>query len=479
MFIMKNITIRASALVTALVCSHIAFAVDKPLESGESPPNYDASIIARDVVVQAGDTLSAIAKRELGRAAFVSVLAEYNNLALSATLTPGDVVRIPIHVPSRGEYAEVVFVKGTVTATRVLATSTRTTVASAAGVTSSAGMNAPIYDFSTEVIDLAKNTKIFPGDEIKTSVDGYASIAFSTGSVINLQPDTVATLQRLACLPTDDSCIIEINTVGGNVTSDVERRDQQPVEFIITTPYASAAVRGTIFDITAAQTLAVGVTEGDVDINAQGELKPLPTGFGLTVEEGQPPGEPVELIPAPVFKRIPARFAPGDTVEWFPFSSASTYKVVLSSDEAANEAFLDFQVPADSSVLPLQDVLTDPVDPGNYFLTLRAVDENGLQGFTSNTPITLAAIDPDIAPAGTRVVREGSEFLVTVEDGPEEALGYEIQISADEAFSDPLSVDVNQSGTAVFRLDQDQVFTRARALVDPFTVSAFGAVGSN
>ena len=476
---MKNITIRASALVTALVCSHIAYAVDKPLESGESPPTYDASIIARDVVVQAGDTLSAIAKRELGRTAFVSVLAEYNNLALSATLTPGDVIRIPIHVPSRGEYAEVVFVKGTVTATRVLATSTRTTVASAAGVNSSTGMNAPIYDFSTEVIDLARNTKVFPGDELKTSDDGYASIAFSTGSVINLQPDTVATLQRLTCLPSDDSCIIEINTISGSVTSDVEARDLQPVEFIITTPYASAAVRGTVFDLDAAQALLVGVTEGSVDVSSQGELKPLPTGFGLTVEEGEPPGDPVELMPAPVFKRVPARIALGDTVEWWPFSDAATYKVVLSNDELANEAFLDFQVPADSSVLPLQDVLVDPVDPGDYFLTLRAVDSNGLMGFTSNTRITLAAIDPDLEPVGTSVVRDGSEFLVTVENGPEEALGYEIQISSDEAFSDPLSVDVNQTGTAVFRIDQDQVFTRARVLVDPFTVSAFGAIGSN
>lgn len=476
---MELVSKKAIALVLLLSMAGFANA-DNTLTASSDLSGHDYTIIARDVVVQEGDSLSAIARRELGKAAFAPLLAEYNKLSVSSILQPGDIVRIPIQVPPRGEFAEVVFVKGTVTATRVLSTGTLATRVSApvAGTVNDV-MNVTQPNANTEVITLTRNAQVFAGDTIATSSDGYISIAFSSDSVINLQPDTTATLQRLVCLEADDSCVIEIDTERGRVTSDVEARDQQPVEFRINTPYASAAVRGTVFDVDAADKLLVGVTEGGVDVSAQGESVELDTGFGLAVKEGEPPGDPVELIPAPVFKRIPARIAEGDTLEWWPFIDAAAYQVMLSTDEAANETLTDFEVPADSAILALQDTLEAPVGSGDYFLTLRAVDSNGLLGFTSNTRISLADIDPDVSPVTTSVVRDGSEFLITVEDRPVDAPGFEIQISSDEEFSDPISVDVNEQGTAVFRLDEDQVFTRARILLDPFTVSAFGEVSSN
>ena len=48
-----------------------------------------------------------------------------------------------------------------------------------------------------------------------------------------------------------------------------------------------------------------------------------------------------------------------------------------------------------------------------------------------------------------------------------------------EAFEDPLSVDVNTTGAAVFRLASDRVFSRARILLDPQTVSTFGEISSS
>lgn len=475
---MKSAAFKTATLVLALCTTSFATANESP-EASKGSAAHDYTIISRDVIVQDGDTLISIARQHLGKTAYAPLLAGYNNLPLSASLQAGDIVRIPIQVPPRAEFAEVVFLKGTVTATRRLETGTRGT-----------GINTPMAvpvlnvterSFNTEVIPLSRDAQVFVGDMITTSGNGYVSIAFSSDSVINLQPDTVATIERLVCLESDDSCIIEIDTQRGRVTSDVEARDQQPVEFRINTPYASAAVRGTVFDMDAAGQLLVGVTEGGVDVTAQGESVELDTGFGLTVQEGEPPGEPIELIPAPVFKRVPARMAEGDTVEWWPFIDAANYQIQLSTDEAANETLSQFEVPSDGIVLALQDTLQDSVNSGDYFLTVRAVDTNGLLGFTSNTRITLADIDPDIEPVSTRVLREGSEFIITVdEEGrPDEVQGYEIQISSDEAFTDPLSLDVTDQGTAVFRIDSDQVFTRARVLIDPFTVSAFGEVSSN
>ena len=475
---MKCTAFKTVAFVISLCTISAADANDAALtDSSLARPGY--TIISRDVVVQDGDTLISIARQQLGKSAFAPLLAGYNNLSVSATLQSGDIVRIPIQVPPRGEFAEVVFVKGTVIATRRLDTGTRGTATNTPMARTV--VNVTQDNVETEEIILLRDAQVFPGDTITTSRNSYISIAFSSDSVINLQPETVATIERLVCLESDDSCIIEINTQRGSVTSDVEARDQQPVEFRINTPYASAAVRGTVFDMDAADQLLVGVTEGGVDVSAQGESVVLDTGFGLTVQEGEPPGDPIELIPAPVFKRVPARIAAGDTVEWWPFIDAANYQVQLSTDEAANETLSQFDVTGDDIVLDLRDTMTEPVNSGDYFLTVRAVDTNGLLGFTSNTRITLADIDPDIGTINTRVLREGSEFIITVDEDsrPAEAQGYEIQISSDETFADPLSLDVNEQGIAVFRVDADQVFTRARALIDPFTVSAFGEVSSN
>ncbi len=474
---------RITKLVVFLALSVLASTVtaNETLPASQSLSASKHAIISRDVTVQNGDTLASIARRELGKSAFVSLLAQYNNIRPLAPLTPGDIVRIPIQVPPRGEFAEVVFVKGRVTAARMLGIGTLAsrTTASVAGSVSDDAMSITSPDQNLEVIELTRGARIFSGDLISTSDDGFVSIAFSSGSVINLQPDTIASLDRLACLPADDSCLVQITTERGRVMSDVDARDQQPVEFRITTPYASAAVRGTVFDIDANSQLLVGVTEGAVDVSAQDETVGLQTGFGLVVEEGQPPGEPVELLPAPVFRRVPARIAQGDTLQWWPFTDAAAYKAVLSSDEAANAAISDIELPAGAAALDVKEALTEAVDSGDYFITLRAEDSNGLLGFPSNTRITLADIDPDIDPVTTTVVRQGSEFLVTIANLSDQARGYEIQIDRDSDFGDPLSVDVNEQGSAVFRIDQDQVFTRARVLVDPFTVSAFGEPSSN
>ena len=90
--------------------------------------------------------------------------------------------------------------------------------------------------------------------------------------------------------------------------------------------------------------------------------------------------------------------------------------------------------------------------------------------------VGVAAIDPDIAPVATTITRDGGDFLVEVIDPPPGAPGFEVQVSTTEDFDDPLSVDVADTGRAVLRLEADVIYARARTLVDPTTVSAFGPV---
>ncbi|MEE9320148.1 MAG: FecR family protein [Granulosicoccus sp.] len=411
-------------------------------DTGSEPPEtVQGTIISRDVIVEAGDTFVSISRRELGSGSFAAALSEFNRQLLSSTLAEGSIVRIPILVPAREEAATVIFVKGQVTR---------------------AGL------------DIGKDAEIRRGDVLITGPSGFVSLEFSSGSIVNLQPDTSATLIRLNCLPDDDSCLIELHTDKGQMSSDVETREGQPVEFRVTTPYASAAVRGTAFkSIVDGPAFVVGVTEGAVNIEAQQAAVALDKGFGSVTQDGSAPGDPVPLLPPPAFRNIPTRLASGDAVLWFGLTDAARYHVTVSSDNQGNQVVASFN--GEENHLDIAGA----VDAGNYYLYLHGMDSNGIPGYQASTRISVADIDDSIAPVNTSISRDGQEFLVQVIDPPDTAPGFEIQLSDNPAFDDPLSVDVSGRGSAVFRVDDETVYARARILLDPLSVSAFGKASSS
>jgi len=275
---------------------------DSTESTTESSSAGTGEIIFREISALRGDTFPNISRREMGSSLYAAPIAEFNNLSLNATLKADQTIRIPIHVPSRGESALVVFLKGEVLR---------------------GGEQIP------------RDDEILAGETITTGSDGFISIEFSNGTVINLQPDTEVTLNRLNCLPNDNSCFIDLEADAGTVHSDVDTREDQSTEYRITTPYASAAVRGTVFDTIADEsTLVVGVTEGAILMTAAEQEVDLDSGFGSITRAGDAPGQPVALLPPPVFQNVPARVADGDTLTWWALTDVKTYGGVLSNDSA-------------------------------------------------------------------------------------------------------------------------------------------------
>ena len=419
-------------LLAGFAAGHVA-AVEKEASGGQ--------IISRDIVIQPGDTLRLIAKREFGKSGLAWHLAEFNNLKESSKLIAGETLRIPLFVPSRPEFATVVFAKGDVLR----------------------GGSA-----------LAVDDKVFLDDTLETGATGFVSLVFASGSVVNLQPNSTAKLVRLHCLPQDNECLIEVRTDAGEISSDVEAREDQPTDFRITTPFASAAVRGTSLDFGAtSNTMAVGVTEGEVNLSAAGEQVALTEGFGSVTKAGEPPSPPTPLLPAPVYRFIPTRAAPGDSVSWWALTAVNNYAAAISRDPTGSEVVGQF-ASANNDI-----TLNDSIEPGDYYIAVRGIDENGLKGNVTSTKLNIAAIDASLPAIDAAIERDGNEFLVSVVNPFENARGYEIQVSYSEDFSDPLSVDISDKGTAIFRLDDtNTIYARARLLLNPTTVSAYGKVAS-
>lgn len=394
------------------------------------------SIVTRNVIAEEGDTLRSIARREFGKSGLSAMLADFNAMKESEPVAKGQIIRIPLFTPVERQFATVIFAKGEV---------------------------------SKNSEPLKRDDKVYLNELVKTGRDGFASLQFSSGSVVNLQPLTHAKLEKLNCLETDDSCLIMLNSAQGEMSSDVQRRENQPTEFTINTPYASAAVRGTYFEIATVQTdVLLGVTEGEVVLESgRNDDLPLDEGFGSVVGANTPPIDPVNLLPAPVYRYIPTRAAKGDRVSWWALSDVEKYQVNISSDESGQQVVANYD--ETQSILAIDDI-----DAGEYFFNVRGIDDLGLKGIKSPTKLTIAAIDESIEPVDTAVSRFGNEFRVKIIDPPETAPGYEIQVSTNADFTDPLSVDVSNPGTAIFRLESDKIYSRARVLLDPEKVSEFG-----
>lgn len=393
------------------------------------------SIITRTISAESGDTLRSIAKRELGKTGLSAMLANFNGMQESDALTEGQQIRIPLFEPVERQFATVIFAKGIVTKNDE---------------------------------QLVRDDKVFMHELVVTGKDGFASIEFSSGSVVNLQPNTHAVLERLNCLETDDSCLIVLDSARGEVSSDVNRRDGQPTEFTINTPYATAAVRGTYFEMNAANDkIIVGVTEGEVLLQGSSSEVGLDEGFGSIAAVNTPPSDPIALLPAPVYRYIPTRAAKGDEISWWALSDVQQYMINLSADAAGVDVVANYN--ETNGAHEVQDL-----EAGEYFFNVRGIDSNGLKGYKAPIKIMVASIDESIDPVNTEVTRQGSEFLVQIVEPPINSPGYEIQVSTTADFADPLSVDIANPGTAIFRLESDKIYTRARVLLNPQTVSVFG-----
>ncbi|MBX2839802.1 MAG: FecR domain-containing protein [Gammaproteobacteria bacterium] len=434
-----RITIRSWAAIMALIAS-----VGTPstvLAQNTDDQSTAGQIISRDIVVEAGDTLRSIAQREFGKSGLAWHLAEFNGLMESAQLTAGQTLRIPLIVPVRPEFARVAFSKG---------------------------------DVTRDGSELSVDDRIYLNDTLVTGTNGFVSLVFESGSVVNLQPNSAAKLVRLHCLADDDQCLIEVQADVGEISSDVESSDNQSTDFRITTPFASAAVRGTSLDFSAnVDKMVVGVTEGEVSLSAEGEQVALPEGFGSVANAGQPPAQPIPLLPGPVYRYIPSRAAPGDPVRWWELTAVNQYAATITRDEQGSEVISTFESDANGIIV------SDGIAPGDYFVRVRAIDENGIKGNITSSRISVAAIDASLPSVNTSIERQGNEYVVSVVDPVDIAQGYEIQVSDTETFDDPLSVDISSIGAAVFRLEErDELFARARVLADPRTVSAYGAIAS-
>lgn len=228
------------------------------------------------------------------------------------------------------------------------------------------------------------------GASIQTGSNGTVEILFDDGTSFIQKPDTIvdisATQQKA-----DGSLWRRFFLHSGRLILHVRRALGKEQRMEIQTPAAVAAARGTAFRVRVdgrGDTVSE-VLDGRVDVGAMGRRVELAAGQGTRVKKGEPPIKPRPLLLPPelvgmedLYRSLPFAL----TVKAVP--EAVSHRFVLSREESFKDVISE-------RVLPVcQPFEVSQLDDGDYYLSVRSIDDAGLEGMPSKTKQVRVRVNP-------------------------------------------------------------------------------------
>ena len=136
------------------------------------------------------------------------------------------------------------------------------------------------------------------GNLIKTDAQSKVVLTFFEGSTITLESNAEIKIEQLSKITAGYYTIL-IQQILGRTWSLVSKITDIRSRYEIHTPSAAAMVRGTSFivDVDSAGSTHVGVSEGVVAVEAQGNEVSVPAGYESTVSSGTDPSAPSQMDP--------------------------------------------------------------------------------------------------------------------------------------------------------------------------------------
>ncbi|MDR3392794.1 MAG: FecR domain-containing protein [Sulfuriferula sp.] len=280
---------------------------------------------------------------------------------------------------------------------------------------------------------LTPNSLLKSGTEIVTGSDGFVLLQFANGTHLAVQADSRVTLTALKKFTIGRTYDSTVKLQTGRVETQAAKTAGPSPRYRITTPSAVMSVRGTQFRVASddTQTSRTEVTEGLVRVADADDQTAVgvAAGFGNIVTNDKPPMTPVALLPALDLTRLPTlQERPVIRFDLAASEGASAYRAQIADDAQFTRILRDHLFNSPS-------IKFDGLDDGKYWLRLRAVDRNGLEGLDAQREFVLKARpEPPfvIQPANNgKLSGEHVTFNWTLAD---DAASYHLQIAQQADF---------------------------------------------
>lgn len=287
---------------------------------------------------------------------------------------------------------------------------------------------------------------------IETSATGRTTLTFENGCTITLSPDSKLKIDRVRYLGIGLIPDIGITLLTGNASVTYPDQGFNRGRLDIRTRSATTSVRGTnfrmAFDAETGQ--ARGETlKGLIDFRTLSASVQLPTETGSLAERDRPPLQPITLLPPPELSNLPAQTADMPfEIEFDAIEGAKAYRLSI------HPADTPLQIRGER-VSGLTRAEFNRLDDGDYVITARSIDENGLEGRDAEKSITVDARPR--RPGLRRPIQDGRiivprpEFAWAVDEAP---LTFRFELARDRAFTEIVSSQAGLS-SARYALNQD------------------------
>ena len=368
--------------------------------------------------VKPGDTVWDLSHSMLKDWRYWKDILKHNNIKDATTIRPGMRIAIPMYeVREETSEARVEAVHGNVQVWR---------------------------KGNSDPIPLKPGVALSVGDKVATGNNSTALLTLEDDSVILMQEQSELEFTCLRKLGGRESLDTGLFVGKGGLKMDANPSHFPDSSYEIRTVAANSAVRGTGFRIgVEGQSSRTEVLEGLVSVgNALGQVD-VPKNFGTVIEKDTPPSKPVKLLDAPDLSAFPRR------VRYLP--------TVIKLDTPPGAVGYHFQVAKDAAFVKVvldrkvkgRFMIDQALPDGNYYIRVRAVDGQGLEGKNAQTGFQLdARPEPPIVrkPLPGTVLHAG-DLLFSWAD-VEGVDRYLFELGAEENFID-LKVSKELSGTDI------------------------------
>lgn len=315
------------------------------------------------------------------------------------------------------------------------------------------------------------------GAILATASDGYVTLTLADGSTVSVTPNSVLQLQRLHRYEGTGARDTRLNLESGGLGTHVAPQGNTN-RFQIRTPVALSAVRGTEFRraVDDAATLdRTEVIEGSVAVGQTGGGAIVPAGYGTISDPASGPRPPVRLLAPPDLSQLPAQSA--DSTVAIPFTAvagARAYRIQLTRDA-------DFRMVVGERVTETPGALFPELADGHYWVRVRSIDAQGLEGSDSTGQFDRHRLLPapaTIEPAtGAFITGASATFRWSPVAG---AAAYHFQLARDERFADVVTdrTRARSSGELIEGLAPGQYYWRLAAVDDRGDDGRWGTVQS-
>jgi hypothetical protein len=367
-------------------------------------------------------------------------IAEINSLKNPNLIHPGQTLLIPVvllkGIPIDGK---VTFVKGDVT------------------------MRAP-EDERWKLLHL--NDVVRQGSSLKTGDLSALEIMLEDGTTFFLRQNTTLSFRssvKKGLIHTFKKLFLQT----GRAITRLKEATGKGSRFEIYTPSAVAAARGTEFrtSVDMRNTTRSEVLEGGITVEAMKKSVEVNEGEGTLVRQNEPPVQPRKLLAPPdLIELKPTYKLTPLTFNFERIEKAYNYRVMLAVDK-------DFKdVIKEGLIRPDETFRIQEVPDGEYFLSSRSIDSDGLEGIPSDVVSVNVRVNPlppfIQSPEDSAEIKDNSVSFKWLK--VRDAVRYHFQIADDKSFSG-IVVDRNDIAQSNYQTDAlgfKTYYYRVRSIAD-------------